>query len=303
MKINILICGIGGQGVVLLGNFIRQFLFKKYNNAIVSGTESRGVAQREGSVISTVRIDNSDEKSNFLGPEIPFYEADIIIALEPIELLRNLKYAHSNTIIFLNSNLILPKNMILDILEVKTEIRSEKSKKLSKRSKKYQELSNYNQILNKIAHFLSRIPQTQKYPLIGNNGNEIFKIRKNIEEIASSSTISGKKYDDEFREFDDELKVITTQIYPKLIHFDLTSLMIHEESSNLMNFIMLGFVSTLLKDVLVFSELKEFIKKFFKTPLNDFGKNKIKVNNRSLTLGKFLAIKYVESISALVKKS
>ncbi|MHA1340518.1 MAG: hypothetical protein ACTSRZ_09980 [Promethearchaeota archaeon] len=133
-KLNILICGIGGQGVVTLGNFLRNYFFHNFNCLNVAGTESRGVSQREGSVISTVRIiyDESSLKnitdlpnsqivthshilsdSFFLTAEIPSYNADIIIAFEPIEFIRNIKYARNDTILIINSFPIVPKNVIL----------------------------------------------------------------------------------------------------------------------------------------------------------------------------------------------
>ena len=52
-KYQCLITGVGGQGSMMLGQFLRQAALKK-ENIIVTGSESRGVAQREGSVDATI---------------------------------------------------------------------------------------------------------------------------------------------------------------------------------------------------------------------------------------------------------
>jgi Pyruvate/2-oxoacid:ferredoxin oxidoreductase gamma subunit len=111
MILNILICGIGGQGVVYLGSFLRHYFLWKFQDSIVLGTESRGVSQREGSVTATIRVQKNGSKSIF-SPEIPPMSADVIIAFEPIELLRNISYIGPNTMIFANNEPILPKNSV-----------------------------------------------------------------------------------------------------------------------------------------------------------------------------------------------
>lgn len=136
MELNILICGIGGQGVVLLGNFLRALFFKKYPKAIIAGTESRGVSQREGSVISTVRLQiaNHDHVPliNQLGPEFSSHRADIILAMEPTEFLRNINFMHDKTLVVVNSHVIRPKNTILSTLT--TNKRKEKSSEDSQKA-------------------------------------------------------------------------------------------------------------------------------------------------------------------------
>ncbi|MFX1276240.1 MAG: hypothetical protein ACFFBP_09585 [Promethearchaeota archaeon] len=44
---NILITGVGGQGVVLLGKILREYGMKSPLIKNVVGTETRGVSQRE----------------------------------------------------------------------------------------------------------------------------------------------------------------------------------------------------------------------------------------------------------------
>ena len=53
-KYNILIAGVGGQGVVTLGLLLKYAAIKE--GIMVAGTETRGASQREGSVNSHVRF-------------------------------------------------------------------------------------------------------------------------------------------------------------------------------------------------------------------------------------------------------
>lgn len=53
-KINVYICGIGGQGTMTLGQLLKQAGLEE--GMVVTGTESRGASQREGSVDSHVRF-------------------------------------------------------------------------------------------------------------------------------------------------------------------------------------------------------------------------------------------------------
>jgi len=130
--LNILICGIGGQGIISFGDFLKRYFFNNFNLINIVGTETRGVSQREGSVISTIRIVyehpikrktesnkfiiNSKKELIYLSPEIPLFNANIIIAFEPIEFIRNLKFANKNTILIVNNIPILPKNAIVNLI-------------------------------------------------------------------------------------------------------------------------------------------------------------------------------------------
>lgn len=82
MQHNIIITGVGGQGVVTLGLIISTASINSGKSAIMS--EIHGLAQRGGSVSVDVRI------GNYRAPIIPDGDADLLIALEPIEALRAL---------------------------------------------------------------------------------------------------------------------------------------------------------------------------------------------------------------------
>lgn len=98
---NILSVGVGGQGVIKITQFLASAAL--IDNYHVRTAETHGMAQRGGSVSGYLRF---GELVN--GPLIPAGFADFIVALEPLEAVRNIKYAGKNSIILLNTKHILP---------------------------------------------------------------------------------------------------------------------------------------------------------------------------------------------------
>jgi indolepyruvate ferredoxin oxidoreductase beta subunit len=98
---NLLIVGVGGQGV------IRSVQILSHAAALegfhVRTAETHGMAQRGGSVSSYLRFGLQVE-----GPLIPRGMADVILAFEASEAIRNFNYAGQNTIFFVNDELIIP---------------------------------------------------------------------------------------------------------------------------------------------------------------------------------------------------
>jgi indolepyruvate ferredoxin oxidoreductase beta subunit len=84
MKRNILICGVGGQGVVLTSKLLAKAAMAK--GLFARTAETIGMAQRGGSVVSHVRVGES------FSPLIPKGSADVILAFEPAEAVRCLSY-------------------------------------------------------------------------------------------------------------------------------------------------------------------------------------------------------------------
>lgn len=105
--LNLVICGVGGQGNILLSRLIgRSLLSKGYFVAI---GETLGVAQRGGAVMSNVRI---SEKIPF-GPLIPEGKAHIILSLEPLETLRMLiRYGNQKVSTITNFNPLFPVSVL-----------------------------------------------------------------------------------------------------------------------------------------------------------------------------------------------
>ncbi len=82
MNFEIIAAGIGGQGVLFLTRILCEVALKKKEHVIAS--EVHGMSQRGGSVTSHVKI------GNFRGPLIKPGNADLLLALDWKEGLRNL---------------------------------------------------------------------------------------------------------------------------------------------------------------------------------------------------------------------
>jgi len=96
MNKDILICGVGGQGKVLASKIIAASAMEEGHP--VHSAETIGMAQRGGSVTSHVRIGEAA-----CAPMIPFGGADMILAFEPGEAVRNLRYLRKGGIAVVNT--------------------------------------------------------------------------------------------------------------------------------------------------------------------------------------------------------
>lgn len=101
MKYDILIAGVGGQGVVLASRLLALAAIKAGFH--VSTAETIGMSQRGGSVSSHVRI--GDE---IFGSLIPVGQADLLLGLEPAETLRNLPFLRNGGKVLVNTHAIPP---------------------------------------------------------------------------------------------------------------------------------------------------------------------------------------------------
>lgn len=106
MSQSIILCGIGGQGIVLASKLLSYCFMKKGLN--VKTTETIGMAQKGGSVVSHIRVGD-----DVYSPLIPKKSADIIIAFEAIEAIRNLPYLKENGVLIVNKKVIYPINKII----------------------------------------------------------------------------------------------------------------------------------------------------------------------------------------------
>ena len=81
---NLVICGVGGQGNVLLSALVGKVLLNE--GFKVSVADTYGVTQRGGAVASHIRI----SKKNVYSSTTLEGHADVILGMEPVETLRNL---------------------------------------------------------------------------------------------------------------------------------------------------------------------------------------------------------------------
>ena len=101
MTRNCLLCGVGGQGVVLASRLIAYAAMEQGD--FVRTTETIGMAQRGGSVVSHVRAGREVHS-----PLIPAKSAVVILAFEPGEAVRCLPYLKENGLVITNSRIVKP---------------------------------------------------------------------------------------------------------------------------------------------------------------------------------------------------
>jgi indolepyruvate ferredoxin oxidoreductase beta subunit len=85
MTTNVLICGVGGQGVILASDILAQVALKE--GCDVKKSEVHGMAQRGGSVVSHVRFGDK-----VYSPLIPEGAVQFILAFELLEGFRYLSF-------------------------------------------------------------------------------------------------------------------------------------------------------------------------------------------------------------------
>jgi indolepyruvate ferredoxin oxidoreductase beta subunit len=104
---NVIIGGVGGQGNVLASQILGEMLIAK--GYIITIGETYGASQRGGSVMSHLRVSKKEPFS----PLIPEGQADLLIALEPVEGLRILApYGNPKIMTLLNTRPIHPIDVI-----------------------------------------------------------------------------------------------------------------------------------------------------------------------------------------------
>ena len=85
-KIDIILSGVGGQGVLSVGAIVSMAAMKE--GLKVRQSEVHGMAQRGGAVLAHLRISSGIIESDL----IPRGGADVVLSMEPLEALRYLEY-------------------------------------------------------------------------------------------------------------------------------------------------------------------------------------------------------------------
>jgi len=97
MKTDIILAGVGGQGILSIAAVIGEAALE--DGLYMKQSEVHGMSQRGGDVQSHLRISDKPVASDL----IPSGNADIIISLEPMEALRYLPYLKKDGWIVTNS--------------------------------------------------------------------------------------------------------------------------------------------------------------------------------------------------------
>jgi indolepyruvate ferredoxin oxidoreductase beta subunit len=98
MKTDIILAGVGGQGILSIANVIGQAALKE--GLYIKQAEVHGMSQRGGDVQSNLRISDKPVFSDL----ISVGQADVIIAMEPMEALRYKSFLSPNGWIITSSN-------------------------------------------------------------------------------------------------------------------------------------------------------------------------------------------------------
>jgi len=107
MDFNIIITGIGGQGVLTLTNVITWSALKE--GLDVKASELHGLAQRGGAIACHVRFGDK-----VYSPLVLEGKADLVFGLEPLEALRSCYFGSKNRTVFLvNTHRIIPLSIFI----------------------------------------------------------------------------------------------------------------------------------------------------------------------------------------------
>lgn len=105
--INIIIAGVGGQGLVLASKILSEVAFKAGYD--VKTNDVVGLSQRGGKVWSSVKFGEKVHSPNILPGE-----GDIIMGMEPLEAYRSSHLLKKNGTIIINTKEVYPNPAILE---------------------------------------------------------------------------------------------------------------------------------------------------------------------------------------------
>lgn len=91
MKTDIILCGVGGQGILSIATIIGEAAIN--DGLYIKQAEVHGMSQRGGDVQSNLRISSDPINSDLIAEG----QADVIISMEPMEALRYLPYLNKKT--------------------------------------------------------------------------------------------------------------------------------------------------------------------------------------------------------------
>jgi indolepyruvate ferredoxin oxidoreductase beta subunit len=94
--INIVLCGLGGQGILFMTRVLAQAVLDKGFNVI--GAETHGMAQRGGSVISHLRLGEAQRSMVRSGT------AHLLLSLDEDECYRNLAFLSRESKMYVNAD-------------------------------------------------------------------------------------------------------------------------------------------------------------------------------------------------------
>lgn len=116
MKKDIILCGVGGDGIVSVAKIISDAALNL--GMYVKQSEIHGMSQRGGSVFSHLRISDKPIHADV----IPQGEADIILASEPMEALRYLPFLNPEGWVITNNDPFINIKNYPDVNKIMDEL-------------------------------------------------------------------------------------------------------------------------------------------------------------------------------------
>ena len=116
MKKDIILCGVGGQGILSIATTIGEAAMN--DGLYIKQAEVHGMSQRGGDVQSNLRLSSAPIQSDL----IPLGAADVIISMEPMEALRYLPFLSENGWIITSSTPFVNIPNYPDIETIKADL-------------------------------------------------------------------------------------------------------------------------------------------------------------------------------------
>jgi indolepyruvate ferredoxin oxidoreductase beta subunit len=190
---SIFLCGVGGQGLVLMTTVIGNACAKS-GKKVVTG-EMYGLSQRSGTVSVHLRIGE-----DAFSPLISYGDADILVALEAIEALRYIEYLKKDGVVLMNKRIMHPP--------------IETSKIITAKGTKYITVEN---IVSKLGNWTPNIAVIDALKLARESGNvntentvflgclsalEVFPVEENYIRESISEAVPTKTIEQNLKAFD-----------------------------------------------------------------------------------------------------
>lgn len=191
MKSNIILAGVGGQGILTIAAVLDTAALS--SNLNIKQSEVHGMSQRGGAVQSHVRISDKEIFSDL----IPLKKADMIISVEPMELLRYLPYLKEKGTLITDSNPFVNINDYPELEKLYKEIKSYPNSILIDAQKIAKELGNSRAtnmvLLGAAANFLPLSNESIEAAIVTlfeRKGERI--VKKNLEAYTSGKKIASE---------------------------------------------------------------------------------------------------------------
>jgi len=131
MKYDIIVCGVGGQGILSVAAIIADAAMK--SGLEVRQSEVHGMAQRGGPVQAQLRISDAAIHGDLIGHG----RADLILSMDPLESLRYIEYLHERGMVisaaepFRNIDTYPDESLVLDAIRALPRHRLVETKRLA----------------------------------------------------------------------------------------------------------------------------------------------------------------------------